>query len=76
MRDTSAEAAAVQRAAILRRDPMQRVHDMLQLSEELREVALDALRRQYPDEPLLSLVARLTGEPMVPGCRRGPIPGR
>ena len=60
----------------MRRAPMQRVHDVLQLSEELRNVALDALRARYPDEPLLALVARLTGEPMTPGTRRGPVPGR
>lgn len=76
MRDTRPEADAVRRAAILRRPPMQRLHDALRMSEELREVALSALRVQHPDEPLLSLVARLTGEPMVPGTRRGPVPGR
>lgn len=76
MSDTRLEAAAVQRAAILRREPMQRVHDVLQLSAELREVALESLRTKHPDEPLLSLIARLTGEPMVPSTRRGPVPGR
>lgn len=33
------------------------MRDALRLSEELRAVALAGLRRQYPDEPLLSLVA-------------------
>lgn len=55
---------------------MDRLHDALRLSEELREVALAALRARPPDEPLLALVARLTGEPMVPSMRRGSIPGR
>lgn len=76
MSDTRPEAAAVLRAAVLRRAPVERMRDALRLSEELRAVALAGLRRQYPEEPLLSLVARITGEPMVPGSRRGPIPGR
>lgn len=76
MSDTRPEADAVRRAIILRRPPMDRLHDALRMSEELREVALVALRARHPDEPLLALMARMTGEPMVPGMRRGPIPGR
>lgn len=76
MTDTRPEAEAVRRAVIMRRPPMERLHDALRMSEELREVALAALRTRHPDEPLLALVARLTGEPMVPGMRRGPISGR
>ncbi len=55
---------------------MDRLHDALHMSEELRAVALAALRARHPDEPLLALVGRMAGEPMVPGMRRGPIPGR
>jgi hypothetical protein len=76
MSDTRPEAEAVRRAVIMGRPPMERLHDALRMSEELREVALAALRTRHPDEPLLALVARLAGEPMVPGMRRGPISGR
>jgi hypothetical protein len=76
MRDTRPDAAAVQREAIRRMAPADRVRAVCELSDSLRAVALDALRRRHPDESMLELVARLAGEPMVPRTRRGPVPGR
>lgn len=76
MQDTRPEAAAVQREAIRRMAPMDRLRAALQMSETLRATALEALRRRHPGESTLELVARLSGEPMVSRERRGPIAGR
>ena len=75
MRDTSPEAEAVVLDAIRRRPPIERMRDALALSEQLRAVALERLRAQYPGESTLALVERLTGESLRPAARQGPTPG-
>ncbi|MCC6770972.1 MAG: hypothetical protein IT360_07145 [Gemmatimonadaceae bacterium] len=72
MQDTLPEAQRVLLAAIRRREPMQRLLDALRLSDELRAVAVDAARRRHPGASVAALVAKLTGEPAVPGVRYGP----
>jgi hypothetical protein len=72
MRDTLADAELVLLEAIRRRDPVDRLLDALRLSDELRSVALDALRRRHPAESTPALLARLVGEPWSPGVRHGP----
>ena len=72
MHDTSAEAAAVARAALRRRPPVQRMRDALELSEALRALALARLRRLYPGDSPIALVERLTGESLQLAARTGP----
>lgn len=76
MRDTLAEAEQVLLEVTRRRSPMQRLRDALQLSEDLRAVALQALRRRYPEEPTVALMARVTGTPLDAQVRHGPSPDR
>lgn len=73
MNDTRTEAEAVQRAVVLRQSHGERLSAALRLSEQLRDVALMSVRARYPHESLLSLIERLTGEPMIPGVRSGPV---
>lgn len=73
MDDTTPEAAERQREAICQMTPTERLRVMFAMSESLRAVSLSALRRQFPGETTLQLVARLSGEPMVPSTRSGPI---
>lgn len=61
MRDTSAEADAVALEAMRRRPRVERLRDVLALSETVREIALVGLRRRFPAESTLALVERLTG---------------
>jgi len=75
MHDTRPDAAARHREAIRRLPPAERLRRALAMSDALRAASLAALRQRYPDESLLELVARLSGEPMVSRARRGPIPG-
>lgn len=72
MRDTLADTERVLLQVTRRRDPLARLLDALRLSEELRAVALDALRRRHPGESTNALLARATGEPWTPGVRFGP----
>jgi hypothetical protein len=72
MHDTSSEAAAVVRAAVQRRSPVQRMRDALELSESLRALALARLRSRHPAESPIALVERLTGESLQPAARTGP----
>jgi len=72
MHDTSPEAAAVARAAVRRRPPVQRMRDALELSEALRALALSRLRSLHPDDSPIALVERLTGESLLPAARTGP----
>ena len=72
MHDTSPEAAAVARAAVRRRPPVQRMRDALELSEALRALALSRLRSLHPDDSPIALVERLTGESLRPAARTGP----
>lgn len=73
MSDTRAAAAVVLREAIASRTPAQRLAAAIQLSEDVRAIALAALRRRYPGDSVLSLVERMTGEPMRPMGRTGPL---
>lgn len=72
MVDTRPEADAILRDIVMRQSFAERLALTIQLSEEVRSIALAELRRQYPDEPLLTLIERLTGEPMRPMARSGP----
>ena len=66
MRDTTNDAEAVVRAAILQTDPVTRMRNALRLSETLRELALRRLRARYPDRSTLQLVELLIGAPLIP----------
>lgn len=72
MHDTSPEAAAVVRAAVQRRPPVQRMRDALELSQSLRALALARLRSLHPADSPIALVERLTGESLQPAARTGP----
>ena len=76
MHDTSPDAAAVASDAIRRRPALERMRDALALSETLRALALDRLRRLHPNDSPAALVERLTGESLQPGGRNGPSPGQ
>lgn len=73
MHDTRMEAEAVLRSVVLGQSHGERLSAALRLSEDLRDVALMSVRARYPHESLLSLIERLTGEPMIPGVRSGPV---
>lgn len=75
MRHTSPEAAAIARAAIRARPPVERMREALALSETLRSLGLARLRQRHPTDSTIRLVERLTGEPLVPRARTGPGPG-
>ncbi|MFN8669630.1 MAG: hypothetical protein U0164_20750 [Gemmatimonadaceae bacterium] len=72
MDDTRPEAAALLRAIIARQSPAERLAAGMRMSEEVRAIALASMRKRHPDEPLLTLIERLTGEPMRPMVRSGP----
>ena len=70
MHDTSPEAAAVVRAAILRRSPAVRLQQVLELSEQVRELSLAGLRKKYPERSTLELVELMLGTQLIPPDRR------
>lgn len=72
MVDTRPEAAAVLRDCIARQTPAQRLTIAVRLSEDVRAIAVAGLKQRYPNEPFLSLIERLIGEPMQPTVRSGP----
>jgi hypothetical protein len=74
MRDTTQEAADIVRAAMLRRTPMERMREALELSETLRALAMANLRRQHPADSPIELVERLTGQSMRVSPRMEPRP--
>ncbi len=67
MTDTSPDAAAVAREAILRTPPVDRLRRALADSETMRELALSRLRLRYPERSTLELVEVLLGEPVTRG---------
>ncbi|MDQ2667942.1 MAG: hypothetical protein M3Z05_18295 [Gemmatimonadota bacterium] len=71
MRDTTPEAAAIVRAAILRRTPVERMREALELSQTLRELAMANLRRHHPADSPIELVERLTGQSLRVSPRIG-----
>jgi hypothetical protein len=70
MHDTSPEAAAVVRAAVLSRPPAERLRQALQLSEQIRELSLTALRKKYPERSTLELIELMLGIQLVPPSHR------
>ncbi len=70
MHDTSPEAEAVVREAILRTAPTERVRQALVLSEQMRTLSLATLRRHHPDLSTLQLVELLSGETLIPTAAR------
>ena len=70
MHNTSPEAAAAVRAAILRRSPAERLQQALELSEQVRELSLTALRAKYPERSTLELVEMMLGTQLIPPDRR------
>ena len=66
MRDTTDAAEAVRLAAVRRLTPAERLSQMFELSESMRQAALAGLRRRYPDSTDLELVERLLGQTIVP----------
>jgi len=73
MNDTDPEAAAVVKAAILRRDPVERMRQAFAQSEAMRELALSRLRVRYPDRSTIELVELLLGARLMPEAS---APGR
>jgi hypothetical protein len=67
--DTSAEAEAVQLAAIRSRSPEQRLRDALELSEMMHAAALVRLRAQHPERTNIELALMVAGD-TVDGDRR------
>ena len=76
MVDTRPEAAEVWRIVIAKQDPAQRLANVMRASEDVRAIALAELRKQHEGDGLLALLERLTGEPMRPMVRSGPVRGR
>jgi len=72
MRDTTSEAEAIVRAAILRTDPIDRLRQALVLSETMRDLALARLRALHPDRSVVELVELLLGERLIPAPRAVP----
>ena len=73
MRDTLPEAEAVLIAALRRRSPADRVMDSLRLSDSLRDVAIEALRRRRPNASRAALISEWAGNPDVSAVRHGPV---
>jgi hypothetical protein len=66
MNDTRPEAAAVVREAIRRTPPVERMRQVLELSEQIRTLSLETLRRRHPNLSTLQLVELLSGETLLP----------
>ncbi|MGQ0646225.1 MAG: hypothetical protein ACT4P7_01570 [Gemmatimonadaceae bacterium] len=62
MKDSSAEADAIVRGAIRRRDPVDRMMDALAHSETMRQLAMSRLRSRFPELTTIELVEKLVGE--------------
>lgn len=62
MNDTSPEAAAVLKAAILRCDPVERMRQALTHSDAMLELGLTRLRERYPDRSTLDLAEILRAQ--------------
>jgi hypothetical protein len=76
MPDTLLAAQRVRDEIVGRQTPAQRLSIAIQWSDEARALALEALRERFPDEPMLTLMERITGEPYAPGMRSGPYARR
>ena len=70
MTDTTAEAAALVREAILRTSPPERMRRSLEMSEQLRALSLSSLRRRHPHLSTLQLVELLLGETLISSVNR------
>jgi hypothetical protein len=64
MRDTPAFAEQVRLAAIRRMPPDARLRQALELSEWVRNIALEAQRRRHPDRTDLELVELMVERPL------------
>jgi hypothetical protein len=60
--DTSAEAEAVQLAAIRARSPEARLRDALEFSEMMHAAALVRFRARYPDRSNVELALMVAGD--------------
>lgn len=76
MVDIRPEAAEVWRTIVAKQEPAQRLANVIRASEDVRELALTELARRHAGDGLLALLERLTGEPMRPMVRSGPVRGR
>jgi hypothetical protein len=70
MNDTRPEAAAVVREAIRRTPPVERMRQVLELSEQIRTLSLETLRRRHPNLSTLQLVELLSGQTLLPTAAR------
>lgn len=65
MNDTAAAADAVVRAALLGRDPVERMRDALAHSETMRLLALSRLQERFPHLDTRQLVEKLLGDSLA-----------
>ncbi len=66
MNDTTPEAAAVVRAAVMNTAPAERIRRALEMSEQLRALSLSRVRARHPEFSTLRLVEVLSGETLIP----------
>lgn len=66
MTDTTQVAAEVVHAAILKTPPAERMRRALELSEDVRALAIARLRLRHPEYSTLRLVELITGETLIP----------
>ena len=74
MRDTTDAAEDVRLAAVRRLTPAERLRQMFELSESMRQVALAGLRQRHPRSTDLELVERLLGHTLIPPDSRSTAP--
>ncbi len=72
--DTSPEAQAVQLECLRRMTPQDRIRQMCAMSRQVRNMALDAIRRRHPDldesEVQLLFIELTYGKPLADDVRR------
>jgi hypothetical protein len=74
MRDTTGAAEDVRLAAVRRLTPAERLSQMFELSESMRQFALAGLRQRHPLSTDVELVERLLGQTLVPPSSRSTAP--
>lgn len=70
--DTTSAAEQVRVAAIRGMSPVARLHQVFELSESVRRVALSTLRLRHPDYTDVELVELFLGERLLPSATRQP----
>ena len=72
--DTSAEAEAVQLDLLRQMTPQQRIETMCTLSNNVRQMAVEAIRRRHPEysdaEVALTFIALAYRQPLADDVRR------